>query len=441
MHSPTIGIEEEFLLIDPTDRRPRALSAAVLDVASETDGEVEGELQMPQVETTTRSCRSLEELAGQVRAARRGIGLGPPAAPTSLPWVPHPWWSSLSPAWVCGTNGSPRGSATQPRTSSAAPVTCMSRWNPRTRQSRCWTGSGRGGPAARPDRQLAVLTGPGHQPGQLPLRGVDALALGGSDRTVRHTGHLPRHGAGHGCRLPGVYRTQTDTWLLASVVRSLARGRNVLDLCTGTGALAIAAAQAGARSVTATDLSHRSVATARANGILRGVPLRVRRGDLFAPVRSERFDLVLANTPYVPSATDRLPRHTEGRSWDAGSDGRLLIDRICAQVAGMLTVGGAVLLAQSTMRDEHQTMELLGDSGLSPSVLARCTLPFGSVLGARVAMLEAAGMIEPCLRHSKTKRVAAQPNELVLQFPAMMGSGEPVDPLGGGGESDAVCPA
>ena len=208
-------------------------------------------------------------------------------------------------------------------------------------------------------------------------------------------------------RLPGVYHTQTDTWLLASVVRSLARGRKVLDLCTGTGALAIAAAQAGARSVTATDLSHRSVATARANGILRGASLRVRRGDLFTPVRSERFDLVLANPPYVPSATDRLPRHTVGRSWDAGPDGRVLIDRICAQVAGMLTVGGAVLLAQSTLCDEQRTMELLGDSGLSPSVLARCTLPFGSVLRARTAMLEAAGMIEPCQRDEELVVIGA----------------------------------
>ena len=72
MNSRTVGIEEEFLLVDPADGRPRALSAAVLDAASETDGEVDSELQMQQVETATRPCRSLDELAGQVRAARRG---------------------------------------------------------------------------------------------------------------------------------------------------------------------------------------------------------------------------------------------------------------------------------------------------------------------------------------------------------------------------------
>lgn len=48
-------------------------------------------------------------------------------------------------------------------------------------------------------------------------------------------------------RPPGVYRAQTDTWLLAQVMRDggYAAGRRVLDLCTGTGALALAADRAG----------------------------------------------------------------------------------------------------------------------------------------------------------------------------------------------------
>ena len=58
---------------------------------------------------------------------------------------------------------------------------------------------------------------------------------------------------------PGVYRAETDTELLAGVMRrgGFARDRDVLDVGTGGGALAVAAAQAGARSVTAVDLSLR----------------------------------------------------------------------------------------------------------------------------------------------------------------------------------------
>ncbi len=55
-------------------------------------------------------------------------------------------------------------------------------------------------------------------------------------------------------RPPGVYPPQHDTWLLAEVLRRdrAATGRRVLDLCTGTGALAVVAARAGAASITAT---------------------------------------------------------------------------------------------------------------------------------------------------------------------------------------------
>ena len=58
-------------------------------------------------------------------------------------------------------------------------------------------------------------------------------------------------------RVPGVFRPRSDTWLLASVLRGRPElaGGAVLDVCTGSGALAITAALAGARSVTAVDVS------------------------------------------------------------------------------------------------------------------------------------------------------------------------------------------
>ena len=134
---------------------------------------------------------------------------------------------------------------------------------------------------------------------------------------------------------PGVYRAETDTELLAGVMRrgGYARDRDVLDVGTGGGALAVAAAQAGARSVTAVDLSLRSVAATWVNSRLARARVRVRRGDLFAPVAGRRFGLVLSNPPYVPAATGALPRHRKARCWDAGPDGRALLDRICAGVA------------------------------------------------------------------------------------------------------------
>jgi release factor glutamine methyltransferase len=198
-------------------------------------------------------------------------------------------------------------------------------------------------------------------------------------------------------RLPGTYRAQEDTWFLADVLRrtGLAQGRRVLDVCTGTGALALAAAAAGARAVTAVDLSARSAANAWLNSRLHGQPVRVLRGDLFEPIVGERFDLVVANPPYVPAARSTLPRHAPARAWDAGTDGRALLDRICAGAPSVLADGGSVLITHSTLSDEQATMARLAAAGLEAGVIARTQVPFGPVLRARTAMLEARGLIAP----------------------------------------------
>ena len=110
-------------------------------------------------------------------------------------------------------------------------------------------------------------------------------------------------------RLPGVYPPQHDTSLLADALlfeRLTARSR-VLDLCTGTGALAVAASAAGAGHVVAVDISRRACANARLNGILNGTSIDSRRGDLTEAVHGELFDLVISNPPYVPALADDLP--------------------------------------------------------------------------------------------------------------------------------------
>jgi release factor glutamine methyltransferase len=76
-------------------------------------------------------------------------------------------------------------------------------------------------------------------------------------------------------------------------------GATVLDLGTGSGVLAVAAART-ARSVVAVDLNPAAVRCARINALLNGVEDRVevREGDLFDPVAGERFDVVLCNPPF-----------------------------------------------------------------------------------------------------------------------------------------------
>lgn len=204
-------------------------------------------------------------------------------------------------------------------------------------------------------------------------------------------------------RLPGTYRAQGDTSLLAETLarRGTVAGRRVLDVGTGSGALALAAAKAGAQSVTAVDLSLRAVLTARLNGWLHRAPLRVRRGNLFTPVAGRAFDVVVANPPYVPAATDRLPRHRRGRSWDGGRDGRAVIDRICDEVGAVLEPGGRLLLVQSVLAGEEQTLERLRSKDFQAEVVARADEPFGPVMRSRADLLRRRGLLTPDQLHEE----------------------------------------
>src|SRR3712207_2272084 len=151
--------------------------------------------------------------------------------------------------------------------------------------------------------------------------------------------------------LPGVFRPISDSRFLADVLReqTLPPRATALDLCTGSGILAVTAAMRGAREVTAVDVSRRAVLTARLNARLNGVRVRALRGDLFAPVGDQRFDAIVSNPPYVPAETDELPDSGPERAWDAGLDGRAFLDRLIAEAPGHLRPGGFLLVVSSSI--------------------------------------------------------------------------------------------
>lgn len=127
--------------------------------------------------------------------------------------------------------------------------------------------------------------------------------------------------------------------------------RRILDLCTGSGCLAILAALAFPRArVDASDLSRGALAVARRNLATYRLGRRVRlmQGDLFGGLEGARYDLILCNPPYVPArAMRRLPpehRHEPGISLAGGDDGLDFVRRLLAQAAAHLTRRGVLVV-------------------------------------------------------------------------------------------------
>jgi release factor glutamine methyltransferase len=188
----------------------------------------------------------------------------------------------------------------------------------------------------------------------------------------------------------------SDTWLLADAMRREGlEGVHVVDLCTGTGALAISAAQGGAEAVTAIDLTRRAVTCARINGRLNRTRIRVRRGDLLTPVPGESFDMIVSNPPYIPAETDELPRHGPTVPLDAGYDGRALLDRICREGPAHLRPGGVILVVHSSICGTERTVEAFRQAGLEADVVVSKPGPLGPVMTARAAMLRERGLLGP----------------------------------------------
>jgi release factor glutamine methyltransferase len=173
----------------------------------------------------------------------------------------------------------------------------------------------------------------------------------------------------------------------------LADGASALDVCTGSGVLAIAAAQAGCRAVTAIDVSRRAVMAVRLNAALNRVRIRALRGDLFAPVSGQRFDLIVSNPPYLPSPQDELPRRGLARAWEAGHDGRAILDRICAEAHEHLNPGGLMLLVHSELCGEQATLTALRSRGLRAEVVYRHQGKLGPIMRDRAQWLHERGLL------------------------------------------------
>ncbi|MGB7362100.1 MAG: HemK2/MTQ2 family protein methyltransferase [Rhodococcus sp. (in: high G+C Gram-positive bacteria)] len=198
---------------------------------------------------------------------------------------------------------------------------------------------------------------------------------------------------------PGVYAPREDSRFLCEVMAASAAPTDlrVLDLCTGTGVLAIEAARLGARDVVAYDIDEASAACARRNAERIGVRVDARHGTLDDALAQEPFDLVISNPPYVPSPAVPTGRGVH-RAWDAGSDGRIVLDPLCDNAFSLLNPGGTMLIVHSEFAGVDRTVAGLERAGAVADVVARRRIPFGPVMHARTEWMERTGALQPGCR-------------------------------------------
>ncbi len=145
---------------------------------------------------------------------------------------------------------------------------------------------------------------------------------------------------------------------LAGCVEDPAEVKSVLDICTGSGCLAILAALSFENAIVeASDLSEDALAVARRNVDTYGLRGRVSllRSDLFEAHEGKRFDLILANPPYVTEASQSAfpPEHAAepAMAHAGGTDGLDIVRRILAQAGRYLTPDGMLVVEIGTGRE------------------------------------------------------------------------------------------
>lgn len=131
--------------------------------------------------------------------------------------------------------------------------------------------------------------------------------------------------------------------------------KDVLDLCTGSGAIGVSLAKLGEDlKVTCSDLSKDALETAKGNALANGLKsIKFEQGDLFAPFRGKlskkKFDFIISNPPYIeseviPTLQTEVKDHEPMMALDGGEDGLDFYRQIAIEAPSHLKKGGVLMM-------------------------------------------------------------------------------------------------
>lgn len=170
---------------------------------------------------------------------------------------------------------------------------------------------------------------------------------------------------------PAVLIPRYDTEVLVDLVLSEnPKAGRFLDLCTGSGCIAVSLMKSGQfASGEATDISHEALAVAADNASRNGVELTFSEGDLWAAVDDRTYDVIVSNPPYIaeserPTLMPEVAQHEPGLALFAAHDGLEFYERIAREACGHLVPGGRLYVEIGATQGD-QVSELFRQNGLT----------------------------------------------------------------------------
>ncbi len=166
-----------------------------------------------------------------------------------------------------------------------------------------------------------------------------------------------------------VYVPAEDSYLLADNLE-IKEGQSVLEIGTGSGIVAMYASRLTDK-ITVTDINFDACELARKNFEDNNIEnIEILFGNLFEPVKNRKFDVILFNTPYLPTEDGDVIDDTLNYAFDGGLNGRKVIDLFLNEVGNHLNDGGIVQLIQSSLSGNEETLEKLDKLGFIAKIKA-----------------------------------------------------------------------
>ncbi|MBD3209485.1 methyltransferase, partial [Candidatus Woesearchaeota archaeon] len=167
-----------------------------------------------------------------------------------------------------------------------------------------------------------------------------------------------------------VYEPQEDSHLLRQCLPKDLSGKKVVEVGCGSGVISVACAQRGG-DVVAVDVDPAAVAATRKAARDARVTVVACEGDLFGPVRDERFDYVICNPPYLPTDPKR-----PDVALDGGPEGWEFTARFLKEASDHLTDSGKALLLFSSHTKPDKVAALIHENKFSSKLLGKKEVGF-----------------------------------------------------------------